>query len=181
MRVYFYIVCLLLTSCATQVTSLKEDVDRLSNENSGYLLLGVQSNRDLKELQISGTKFIKLTHNDIKKGTNYLMVDLPAGEYEIRRVKLDGFWNLNIYNDEDLDWSFRVVEGKVSYVGHFDIRDRGFWSPSARIELANRTSEALEFLEEHYPSIKNKRGVVFSGPGEDGFLDFLNERNKGDK
>ncbi len=162
---------LILSGCSTTVTSLKQDKDKTLLQNQGFLLLGVETNRSLKKIEISGPMDIDLSAKDIKGGTNYLLVDLEAGVYTIERVLLDGYWRL--YLDDEDPWQFEVAAGKISYVGHLEIVQRGYWRRTHSTELVNRSSEALEFLADSYPNIFASRTVSYGGPGEDKFFSYL--------
>ena len=70
-------------------------------------------------------------------------------------------------------WQFDVAEGQISYVGHLEIAQAGYWHRYTYSELVNRSSEALEFLAESYPTLFDKHVVVWGGPGQDSFFEFL--------
>ncbi|MFT5164413.1 MAG: hypothetical protein ACI9FJ_003014 [Alteromonadaceae bacterium] len=164
---------LLLSGCSTTVTSLKQDKDKVLLQNQGFVLLGIQTNRSLKQVEISGPQNIDLGAKDIKDGTNYLLVDLEAGVYTIERVLLDSYWRTSF--DDEEPWTFEVVPGKISYVGHLEIVQRGNWRRRSSTELVNRSSEALEFLADNYPNILANRTVSYGGPGQDRFFNYLAE------
>lgn len=173
MRISLFLITLLwLTSCATQVTSIKQDKDRVLESGRGYVLLGLQTNRDLKSISIDGPQNIKLSSADIKQGTNYLLVDLEAGIYTVDKVRLDNYWRVKL--DDEEYWTFEVMADQISYVGHLEIVRRGYyWSPSTSTELVNRSSEALQFLEEKYPKLLASRSITYGGPGNDNFFQYL--------
>ncbi|TQV88404.1 hypothetical protein [Aliikangiella coralliicola] len=175
----FLLVALLLNACATRVTSLKPNEVKQLEQDKGFILLGVETNRDLKLIKISGPQSIKLSSKDIKEGTNYLLVDLEAGTYTIDRVKLDDIFYMKF--EEEENWEFEILPGQISYVGHFEMSRRDsayFWRVYADAELENRSSEALEFLEEKYPELLKVHKVKYAGPGQDRFFEFLNSVNK---
>lgn len=176
MRLVFVILALLLTSCATTVTTIKKDQDRVLNNNSGYLLLGIETNRNLKTIRISGPQTIELSSADIKKGNNYLFIDLEAGQYTIDKIRLDKYWFVEL--DDEEYWDFEVKPNQISYVGHMEIVRHWFWGGATNAELVNRSSEALEFLEDKYPNILTTRSVTYGGPGEDAFFEFLKSEFK---
>ncbi|WDE03847.1 hypothetical protein SG34_021085 [Thalassomonas viridans] len=165
------IATVLLCSCATRVTSLKNNENFVLEQGKGYVLFGIQTNQNLKTIYITGPQDIQLTSKDIKEGTNYLLIDLEAGIYTLDRLMLDNLWQL-VLNDEQ-NWQFEVSEGQISYVGHLEVIRRGNWYPKVNIELVNRSSEALEFLEKDYSNILMRNSVVYGGPGQDRFFEFL--------
>lgn len=169
------LVILLVNACATRVTSLKKGTLHQLTEDQGFVLLGIESNRNLKMVKISGPQNIELSSIDIKEGTNYLLVDLEAGIYTIDRVILDDYWMVKL--DED-DWQFEVKPDGISYVGHLEVARGGFFDLMTSTELVNRTSQALEFLEKDYTKLLSSHTVVYGGPAEDHFLSFLAELKK---
>ncbi|WDE00598.1 hypothetical protein [Thalassomonas actiniarum] len=172
MRLLFLLLATaLLCSCATRVTSLQNDQNLVLKQGKGYVLFGIQTNQNLKTINISGPQNIQLTSKDIKEGTNYLLVDIEAGTYTIDRLMLDNYWEL-VFDDEE-SWQFDVSADEISYVGHLEVVRRGHWYPRINIELVNRSSEALEFLEENYSNILMTNSVVYGGPGQDRFFEFL--------
>jgi len=160
----------ILSSCATKVTSIKEDKNKLIKENSGFILFGVDTNRNLKSIQLSGPQKIKLTSEDIQKGTNYLLVDLKAGTYTIDKINFNNYMYLRL---NDTDWKIEVKPQQISYVGHLELVTRGYWILTSHSELVNRSSEALEFMEDNYPNMLASRKLVYGGPGNDNFFDLV--------
>jgi len=171
-----FIALVLINGCATQVTSIKQDRDRVLKKDRGYVLLGIETNRDLKSILIDGAENIKLSSADIKEGTNFLLVDLKAGKYTIEKLRLDKYWRVEL--DDEEYWSFEVEPNQISYVGHLEIVRRGFWGGSTYTELVNRSSEALMFMEDNYPNILANRNMYYGGPGEDGFFQYIASFNQ---
>ena len=167
----FCALALLLSSCSTTVTSLKIDQVKQLPAEYGFLLLGIETNSNLKELYISGPQNIKFSSADIKKGTNYLLVDLEAGIYTLEKIKLDNYWRLEIEDSEN--WVIEISPGNISYVGHMEIKRLSGWYANNHLELVNRSSEAIEFLEKNYPNIYSNRRLSYGGPGEDTFFEFF--------
>ncbi len=156
----------LLTSCMNQVVSIKTDEDLPLTEKEGYLLLAVETDRKLNHIQIGGKKTIRLTNEDLRKGSNYILTNIPAGEYRIKKIEFSSYFGYRMGKGY---WSFEVKPGVISYVGHLTIDfsnfGRGFF------ELVNQSSLALEFLEGKFPNILKNRRVEYWGPGEDRFFD----------
>lgn len=165
------ITALLLNGCASTVTSIKQDKDITLSPDKGYLLLGIQTNLDLKSIRISGPQDIELSSKDIKEGSNYFLLDLDAGQYTLDQLKLDSYWRRKLTDEEH--WKFDVAPGEISYVGHLEVITWGYWYPITKTELVNRSSEALEFLEKNFPTILTNRAINYGGPGQDGFFQFL--------
>ena len=181
MRSLITLTCLFfLYGCATQVSTLKSGEHKTLKSGKGFILLGVETNANLNSIYISGPQSIKLTHSDIKEGTNFLFVDLKAGKYKIDRVAIGKNRNLRLKQD-DISWDLQIESGKISYVGHFEWKTHSysryysFWSASYFVELVNRSSEALEFLEKEHPLMLSQNSLVYGGPGKDYFYSFLRE------
>lgn len=168
---YYFVICVgifLLTSCASRVSSIKKDVDVTLAPMEGYLMLAVNTNFDLKEIRLVGKSIILLTSEDLKSGSNYILVNLPAGDYHVKNIKLGQY----IFNDFEKElWSFQVKENVISYVGHLDMQSKGnFFRLNAKIQLLNKSSFALEYLEENFSNILSSRKIQYFGPGEDDFF-----------
>jgi hypothetical protein len=161
----------LLASCVTNVQSLKNDVNVPLQEGYGYLLLGVTANRTLEFVQLKGEQWLNLTAYDLRPGSHYFLLNVKAGRYSIRRMQLDAFNRIGL-NDES--WEFEVYPRQISYVGTLELNTRGFWTA---VELVNRSSEALEFMETSFPNILSAWKIAFGGVGQDDFYNML-EKNE---
>ena len=126
-------------------------------------------NYDLNEIQINGEKRISLSKDDLQKGSNYILVQIPAGRYEIKKIMATTH---NYFKLGDELWEFEVKPATISYVGDLEITQR-LWGRLAYFELINRSSIALEFLEEHFPKLVNTRKVQYGGLGEDRFFEVI--------
>ncbi|OEG74259.1 hypothetical protein BEL05_01385 [Shewanella colwelliana] len=159
-----------LLGCAQKIEGISKDVDKQLAENSGYLLIGIDTNRGLHSIIIGGTKSLMLTDKDLQSGTNYILVDVPAGQYQIEDIKFGRYVYMEL---EQGYWNFEVKPNQVSYVGDLYVKTVGFWMvSSAEILLENRSTSAQLFLEEKFPNILKSRQVRYSGPGEDKFLEY---------
>jgi hypothetical protein len=167
----------ILSGCATKVTSLKSDKDKISTNGTGYLLIGVETNRDLKSIRISGPDNILLSSLDLRQGSNFILVDISAGEYVIEKVELNNYWHVKIADKEY--WNINILPGKINYVGHINIASNGFWQVSYHTELVNKSSYALEFMEDKFPNILTKRKMHYGGPGTDTFFKFTRQNLNG--
>ncbi|MDI4670029.1 hypothetical protein MKZ42_18395 [Pseudoalteromonas shioyasakiensis] len=165
---------LLLSACSSKVTNIKEDRDTLSKADEGYLLIGIETNRSLKAIYIDGPKSLVLTAKDIRSGSNYILANLPLGDYTITRLNLNRYSYLEFDNDEE-SWQFTLSAKKINYVGHLDISTIGFWYTRSHIVLENRSSEALQYMEQNFPTILSGRSLNYGGPGEDSFFDYLEQ------
>jgi len=174
----FIVLFLMLNSIATEVSSatkvkpLIDSEQKLLGDDKGLLLIGLETSRDLKSIHLSGPTNIILTSEHIKSGSQYLLVDLKAGIYTIKKIRLDNVRYLKFKDTEN--WEFSIKPGVINYVGHFELVQMGFFASSgAAVELVNRSSEALQFLQLEYPSTLKRNRIKYAGPGEDDFFDFL--------
>lgn len=174
MKRIFHILLLLSVSmlfgCAQKLEGLSKDVDIKLLENSGYLLIGIDTNRDLHSIVIGGEKSLILTDKDLQFGSHYILVHVPAGDYQFEDIKFGRYLYMEL---EEGYWNFEVKSNQVSYVGDLSVKTEGFWTVvSADILLENRSTAALLFLESKFPNILQSRKVRYSGPGEDSFLEY---------
>jgi hypothetical protein len=159
----------LLGGCVSAVSSLENPSAVVLEQEEGFLLIEVDTTHNLDAIYISGEKKIKLTSADLRAGSNYILVNLPAGSYDIDRVDLNGFW---YYKLEDELWEFSVEAGVVSYVGNLRF-EGGTWGFSGHFALINRSSFALEYLDENHPELLETRRMEYRGPGNDRFFDVI--------
>lgn len=157
-------VLIFLCACASQVSTIKQDRDLNLESNRGYILLGIETAHNLKSITIAGPEDIRLSHQDLRQGTNYLLVDLREGDYSIEKIQLDGYWRIEL---EEEKWQVQIRPGQINYVGHLELVSRG-WGGYVT-ELVNRSSESLEFMEEKFPTILASREIIYGGPGKDFF------------
>ncbi|WP_144391747.1 hypothetical protein [Pleionea sediminis] len=177
---YFLLVIILslLSACVSNVRSIKYDSDLKLETTEGYLLLAVETNVDLKSIHILGAKNIKLNRSDLLKGSNYILVDMPAGDYRIDKITMSSWLGYQYVKLDEEYWSFTIQPGVISYAGHVNVKS-SIWSATGYFELNNKSSYALEYMEQEFPNIMANRTLVYEGPGEDGFLDFIDQRFMG--
>lgn len=180
MKQFLLLICVgwLLSGCIQPISKLKNDQDRPLDSNTGYLLMSVDTNVDLHSIMLSGTKYLQLTAQDLKFGSNYIMVDVPAGDYEISDIKLNRYLVIELTDDM---WNFHVEPGKINYIGHLSVD--AIWSyysfDGVRAILENQSTNALEYLERHFPKIYQARGLNYAGPGEDHFFEYARKVKEG--
>jgi len=169
-------IILTLSACKTTVETITTDQDIISNEEMGYLLVGVETNRSLRAINLGGESGIRLSHEDLRQGSNFILVELAAGEYVVEKVELNRW--LRLFLEDEENWAFTVKPQTISYVGHLEIIGGGFFSRSSSIEFVNRSTEAVEFMEDSFPSILLNRDLYYGGPGNDSFFDVLNGKGE---
>ncbi|MDX1704846.1 hypothetical protein [Pseudidiomarina sp.] len=174
-QLWIFVVIVLVAGCATRVSSIRTDEVVPLVGGSGYLLIGVETAHDLNFVDLDGPKSIRLSDKDLRAGTNYILIELPAGVYTISELTL-GTSQRFVLDDED-NWQVDVKKQRISYVGHLVVKSRGYWARRASIELENRSSQALEFLEQDFPVILAGYPLDYGGPGKDHFLPYVASQN----
>jgi len=170
-----------LSGCVSKVSSIKVDADLPLEEGEGYLLMSVETNVQLQSLSILGEENVKLTENDLKKGSNYILIDLPSGDYKISKVTKSHWYSHSYVKLDEKYWSFQIKPNVVSYIGHLNVKSN-YWMTEGYFVLNNKSSYALEFMEQQFPNILEKRTLAYQGPGKDDFLNYINAtRIQGEK
>jgi len=171
----FTICIFLLSSCSSTPTKISSDsVNNLSTK-SGYVLLGIDIDRYIESILITGNKRIKLSSDDIRaRSEKYLLLELPAGRYKFSRVNLtkSSFYRgPSYYELNEGYWNFEIYPKVINYVGHINIVSSNVWLDSyMSIILDNRASQALTYLEDEYPNTLEKLDVRYGGQGSDNFF-----------
>lgn len=157
-----------LCGCVQRAVSIKLDKDLELDSDTGYLLIGIESNVGLENIFISGARSFRLSREDIQQGTNYFLLEMPQGSYSIERIKANQWRYFDLTEGY---WDFFVSPGVVSYVGHLNVGLVNARSQISELELENRSSEALAFMEASFPAILENRKIRYHGPGEDRFFE----------
>lgn len=166
----------ILTACATRVENIKQDVQ--TNQlavGQGYLMMTIETNTDMRSIEIDGQQAIQVGQEDVRKGSNHILVALPAGEYYFSQVtahNLFGTSRFDLEDDKDQDWGFKVEANTISYVGLFRVENSN-WGYYSSFILINQSSQALEYLEENFPLLLNNHQIAYQGPGEDDFFEVI--------
>jgi len=169
-RIGVLLIVLFLSGCVSKLKTIKNDKDVHLEQGQGYLLMAINTNVSLTKLYVSGTQRFTLSKEDLKRGTNYILVNLPAGEYEFNKAH---FYNYYFsISDSDHDWQFKIKPNIISYIGDLNIETE-WWGRRSYMELVNNSSIALEFLETKFPNILKSRQVEYQGPGNDDFFQVV--------
>lgn len=173
LRISFYVLLLqlLLGACSTQKNSLKSDEDIKINRGESYLLIGVDTTFPLESIVINAPGFsqITLTKKDLQTGSNYILVNLPPGEYTISRVRVLSNYYFSMKED---DWRFKIAPQSINYAGNFKVRSKNWFTKGAFFEMVNESSIALEYLQEKFPQLLKRKLLRYVGPGQDDFYNF---------
>lgn len=170
---YFWVlfVIFLLSACTAKLSSIRTDVDNHLGSEEGYLLMAINTNLGLSKLHVSGTQSFSLSYKDLRRGSNYVLLNLPAGDYEFMRVNYNQLYYFDINNTND--WSFKIQPGVISYVGDLEIDS--VWQKYSYVELVNNSSLAMDFMESRFANILKSRKIIYQGPGEDDFFDYISQ------
>lgn len=144
--------------------------------DQGWLLLMIHADMELHEIEFSGAESISIKRKDIPPGLSMQLRKVEAGEYTIRDVDITTFYRFTLTPDE---WKFEVFPGAITYVGHFDVQSLS--SDRARLELVNRTSVALEYMQSEHNELLEQMPFKYGGPGEDMFLQELERLGLGSR
>lgn len=167
MRIIMLFVCaFLLSSCVSNVETIKKNQITSLSKGSGYLLLAVDTDMKLDGLYLAGEKNLKFTSSDLKKGTNYLLAEVPAGDYYIKRVDVNFMYYIKT---SGLDFEFSVESGKINYVGHFSQKSGSVFR-SSYLDIHNKSVDAINYLNRDFEDLLKRMPLVYKGPGKDQFL-----------
>lgn len=164
-----------LTACATKVKSIKKDIDVNLKPDEGYLMFTVDTSFSLNKILITGEKAVQLTKDDLRKGSNTILITLPEGNYRFEQITFDTGWYRNTIELNEGYWDFKAKSGSISYVGHIRVK-RTFWGRNTEYVLINKASQALEYLEQNFANILASRTIDYQGPGEDNFFKVVNSK-----
>ncbi|MBB6522156.1 hypothetical protein [Pseudoteredinibacter isoporae] len=165
--IFLVVSVLILSSCASRVSTVQSDTAKPIKNSEGYLLLGLSSNMYLEFIVIDGESKIMFTKDDVRYNSNYLFTALPAGEYRIKSVKTGRYTGYSLLGDI---WSFSVAPGTISYVGDFKFERRN-WNNDMLI--VNRSSYAYEFMKERFPNLLKAHSITYTGQKEDRFFELM--------
>lgn len=159
-----FIVSLALTLSFLQPSAKAADIEA----DQGWLLLMIHADMELHEIEISGPDSISISRENIPPGSSVQLRKAEAGEYTIGDLDITTFYRFTLKPD---DWKFKVFPGAITYVGHLDVESLS--NDRARLELVNRTSVALEYMQQKHPELLEQMPFKYGGPGEDIFLEEL--------
>lgn len=172
-------VSFLTVSCAQTVETVADDrliTTAAENLDQGYVLIGIDSNETLQSIYLTGPRSIRLSEEDLEYGSNYLLFAVPAGTYTFDEIRLNRFYEFEL-EDSDNIWSIDVYPNRISYVGDLHIKvNYGYLSAGLALELINRSSYALQFLERRFPLLLQSYELAYGGVGDDAFLEFVTAR-----
>jgi hypothetical protein len=169
MRV-FSLFLIFLVSFVTQAETYK-NLPKLKS-NQGYFVISYSGNYPPYHLSIASHNAFFLSIEDVsdfhsEKG--YKIIALDEGEYKYSRLKLSK--RSSYYQLRDNEFLFSVTAGKINYAGDLLFEYHHF-NKAVSSSVVNHISKTYVWLKEHYPKLINKNKIIYSGLGEDEFMDF---------
>lgn len=177
-RIWLALALVLITACSQSVNSIKTEPQQTLAPNEGYLLLSVNTNTSLKSISATGPKRLFFTQDDLKNGTNYILVAVPAGDYQFVDVNFEGRYYARLTYDV---WNFSVEAGKINYVGHLKVKSLYFDNSDGAIFLSNNGSEAFNHMQQNFPRLVKSHAMRYAGQGDDFFFSFIQPLTVGAK
>lgn len=163
------LVALFISGCSFKAENIKTDGELELTPGRGYLLLGVDTDISLNKLVIVGEQNIFLTYEDLQRGSNYLLVQLDEGDYKISRVHLNYRYYFSLHS---AGFDFTVTPGVINYVGDMWVERAHLYGRGTQFHLLNKSSIALEYMQENFSQLISQGKLVYAGPGEDHFLEY---------
>lgn len=165
----------LLSACASNVVTVQDDTDMTIAADNGYVLIGIDSSQSLNMIEIEGVKKVRLGADDLRYGSHFLLFELPPGNYRISYISVQRFSGIQLADDNL--WNLQVAAGRINYVGDLYIKTH-YLSNSASLAVNNKAAHAYQFLLQRFPALLAANEVVYSGPGEDFFLPYIQQQGE---
>ncbi|MBM7072238.1 hypothetical protein JQC92_09385 [Shewanella sp. 202IG2-18] len=161
-----------LIGCSQSLKGIKKDESVELQPEVGYLLIGLDTTLDLHTINITGTNRFKFTKEDLRAGTNFILIDIPAGNYKISEIKFNRYSRLELVEGY---WDFQVAPKKINYIGTLQVEGSSWfgWLNHVNVLLNNESTQAFKFIHENFPNLLNAYRITFGGPGEDHFFEYL--------
>jgi hypothetical protein len=165
---YFLIFLPLLSSCAVNISPIKHDRNYALESGKAFVVIGINPDRDLENLKISGPQNLEITSEYLTFGVKYFLLELEIGTYTIdtaRRTNkqkspfLAKILTSKLDNEQIL--SFTVSSGQINYTGDIGIYSLSIIQLGA--DILNCTRNANEFVEKSYPEIAKKYAIKYVG------------------
>jgi len=176
-KIYIFLIItpFFISSCAYQpLRAISVDKNVLLAAEDGYLFLALATDIGISSVEIDGPKRIEIINFNKFEKRNYFLGVVPKGQYKISKINL---WGNRFYllDNEDLPFSFTVKPETINYVGEVRLKRL---DSDASIELINRSSLALEYLDEKFPELLLNRSIKYEGPGNDSFFNAIADNRK---
>ncbi len=144
--------------------------------DEGYLFMSLNTNTDISRITIDGVGFgKKIRFNDIKRGSNYALLKVKAGEYYWEHINIFvgvGAIRKHLTKDE---YSFSVKPGVVNYPGSWNFGAKWVGNFRARMNLENfnNLSYEIEHFNNQFASLIDPHPFEYQGQINDPYANFL--------
>jgi len=171
------VICVAPLLCAFKKLSVKTEEQLLNSDlkYNSFLYVVVDSDRSLNSIEIKGEKNISIEYENLQKGKNHILVNIPDGRYTMYKVRKSEDEYIKLKGRKKY-WRFTVLEGRTNYVGHLKVKS--IWN-GLYLDLENNSSYAYQYLAEEYPSIIELNPPSYAGIGEDFFFDLMGSGEEG--
>ncbi|MDU0353669.1 hypothetical protein RS130_06745 [Paraglaciecola aquimarina] len=164
----------LATGCARTIVPVIESSKQNSavlSANQGYILFAVQSDSYIEKVNIGGLRPLVYRPKSSGKLDTYILAAVPPGNYYFSSVETG---RGEFDSDDEHDWDFKIKANAINYVGNLELLSRYKWCEYCfRVELSNKSSFAIEYLESEHPQLLNQYDLVYQGPGSDNFFEYI--------
>lgn len=152
-----------LLACAPMTPLVPHEFEGLAPDE-GIVLFFIESNRSLQEISIAHRQKLR----GIMMGSEVRVMVARAGSYRWDgAVEPRPMGSARFRFQWDDSARFEVEAGKVNYPGHLSLT---FAGNVLYVRVLNRSSEALDYLENSEPWLLDAFPVTFSGSSRDDFL-----------
>ncbi|WP_223669327.1 hypothetical protein [Kangiella shandongensis] len=175
----FATLVLLTVGCASKLSNFSKKGVLQPEESMGIVVIAYESDTSIHSLIFSGSGKYKLEHTLYDNDHNFVVTSMPAGTYDITRVKIYNKYNfISLGSNQDENWKINIEPNKINYIGHFSINriGRGY-----RVQTKNSSTLALDFLKNNFNELLKRYPLVYAKDGpEDEFFEYV-ENLKGEK
>ncbi len=189
-KILLLVISLLLSSCRTNFIPLKPDEPIQIDPEQGFLLMRIDSSskntvfirigsrspiitNSLYKILIRGATNGVFSEQFLQEG-RFLLIPLAEGHYEFQKVEMNDFPTnsyIKLKTTETQSWEFDVKAGQINYIGDFRFRVQPD-GIRVVVEMANRSSYALEYMEQNFPKLLERYAIRYTGFGKDRFLEI---------
>lgn len=164
---------LALSGCATKVENFKDNSTLNPAEQKGIVVIAYESDTAIHSLIFNGPTKLTIEHGLYDQEHNYVITTMPAGTYDITRVRVYNRYNyITLGSDEGENWKIDIEANKINYIGHFNIDRVGL---GYKVQTKNESTLALDFLKENYKTLLSKYPLVYAKNGpKDDFFHYVN-------
>lgn len=160
-------------SAPNVVYPLLLNTDEPLQADEGYLFFEIDTSHNLHQIFLSGVTGYEIPSNSLHTGKRFIMLKVKAGDYFFRQVTRQfSLYSINYFDLPQHLWQFQVKPQKICYVGSFYV-DMEIAKSRVNRMLINKSTPALESLMADFPTVLDKHGVDYCGPGEDEFFNVV--------